>query len=154
MLLSNWDSKDQRDVARGSNTAIFEYRLPGGRREARYLITDWGGSMGRWGTYPVTRANWDPKPSKHRRLSSSPACLMMDSYSSGMRAAYGRCLVGDPRRGCPLADAVPGRLTDRQILDGLRASGASPEEAARYCSALRARIDRLAAIVEGKGKQA
>ena len=24
MLLSNWDTKDRRDVARGSNTAIFE----------------------------------------------------------------------------------------------------------------------------------
>ena len=27
MLLSNWDNKDVRDVARGSNTAIFEYRM-------------------------------------------------------------------------------------------------------------------------------
>ena len=60
MLLSNWDSKDRRDVARGSNTAIFEYRLPGGVREARYLITDWGGSMGRWGSNIVTRGRWDP----------------------------------------------------------------------------------------------
>ena len=27
MLVSNWDNKDVRDVARGSNTAIFEYPL-------------------------------------------------------------------------------------------------------------------------------
>ena len=27
MLLSNWDTKDRRDVARGSNTAIFEHRV-------------------------------------------------------------------------------------------------------------------------------
>ena len=27
MLLSNWDNKDVRDIARGSNTAIFEYRV-------------------------------------------------------------------------------------------------------------------------------
>jgi hypothetical protein len=27
MLLSNWDSKDRRDVSRGSNTAIFEHRI-------------------------------------------------------------------------------------------------------------------------------
>ena len=26
MLMSNWDNKDVRDVARGSNTAIFEYQ--------------------------------------------------------------------------------------------------------------------------------
>jgi hypothetical protein len=28
MLTSNWDNKDVRDVARGSNTAVFEYALP------------------------------------------------------------------------------------------------------------------------------
>src|SRR5688500_8622695 len=27
MLLSNWDTKDRRDVSRGSNTAIFEHRV-------------------------------------------------------------------------------------------------------------------------------
>ena len=31
MLVSNWDNKDVRDVARGSNTAIFEYRLRSAR---------------------------------------------------------------------------------------------------------------------------
>jgi hypothetical protein len=61
MLLSNWDTKDRRDVARGSNTAIFEYRVAPWRREARYLITDWGGSMGRWGGNIVTRGRWDPE---------------------------------------------------------------------------------------------
>ena len=35
MLLSNWDTKDRRDVSRGSNTAIFEHLLPDRRREAR-----------------------------------------------------------------------------------------------------------------------
>ena len=58
MLLSNWDTKDRRDVARGSNTAIFEVRAPWGR-EARYLITDWGGAMGRWGSNLVSRGRWD-----------------------------------------------------------------------------------------------
>src|SRR5215216_653200 len=28
MMLSNWDNKDVRDVARGSNTAVFQHRLP------------------------------------------------------------------------------------------------------------------------------
>ena len=58
MLLSNWDTKDRRDVARGSNTAIFEVRAPWGH-EARYLITDWGGAMGRWGSNLVSRGRWD-----------------------------------------------------------------------------------------------
>ena len=61
MLLADWDTKDRRDVARGSNTAIFEHRVGRWRREARYLITDWGGSMGRWGGNVVTRGRWDPQ---------------------------------------------------------------------------------------------
>ena len=58
MLLSNWDTKDRRDVARGSNTAIFEVRTAWGL-EARYLITDWGGAMGKWGSNIVARGRWD-----------------------------------------------------------------------------------------------
>jgi hypothetical protein len=58
MLLANWDTKDRRDVARGSNTGIFEVRAPWGR-EARYLITDWGGAMGKWGSNLVSRGRWD-----------------------------------------------------------------------------------------------
>ena len=59
MLLSNWDSKDRRDVSRGSNTAIFEHRISRFAFEARYLITDWGGAMGKWGTTVVSRDRWD-----------------------------------------------------------------------------------------------
>ena len=43
-----WDAKDVRDVARGSGSAVFEYPIGNGRREARYLIIDWGGALGRW----------------------------------------------------------------------------------------------------------
>ena len=60
MLISNWDNKDQRDVARGSNTAIYVTRVSRWKREAQYLIVDWGGSMGRWGGTIVTRGRWDP----------------------------------------------------------------------------------------------
>src|SRR5262249_15744647 len=57
MLVSNWDNKDVRDVRRGSNTAIFRTPTDGGL-EDRYLITDWGGSMGKWGGL-ISREKWD-----------------------------------------------------------------------------------------------
>jgi hypothetical protein len=66
MLISNWDNKDVRDVARGSNTAIFEYRLPNHEREARYLIIDWGAALGAWGSNVIQRGRWDPEPSPAR----------------------------------------------------------------------------------------
>ncbi len=59
MLLSNWDNKDVRDVSRGSNTAIFEYRTAKGGREARYLIIDWGAALGAWGGNVIQRGRWD-----------------------------------------------------------------------------------------------
>ena len=70
MLLSNWDTKDRRDVARGSNTAIFEHRVSRWRHEARYLITDWGGSMGRWGSNTSPAAAGTRPASRPRRRSS------------------------------------------------------------------------------------
>ena len=59
MLLSNWDNKDVRDVARGSNTAIFEYQMDRDVREARYLIIDWGAALGTWGSNVLSRGRWD-----------------------------------------------------------------------------------------------
>ena len=59
MLLSNWDNKDVRDVARGSNTAIFEYRMERDVLEARYLIIDWGAALGTWGSNALSRGRWD-----------------------------------------------------------------------------------------------
>jgi hypothetical protein len=150
MLLSNWDSKDQRDVARGSNTAIFEHRLSRGQREARYLITDWGGSMGRWGTYPVTRGRWD-----HEGFEAQTPEFVTGSDADGfVQFGYVGQRTDDVSSGIRVEDVrwlmqYLGRLTDRQLLDALRASGATTEEAARYSAALRARIGQLAAIVKG-----
>ena len=33
--------------------------MRGWGREARYLITDWGGAMGKWGSNIVSRDRWD-----------------------------------------------------------------------------------------------
>ena len=69
MLLSNWDTKDRRDVARGSNTAIFEHGRPARPRGA---LPDHrlGWIDGRWGANIVTRGRWDPAASPRRRRSS------------------------------------------------------------------------------------
>jgi hypothetical protein len=150
MLLSNWDSKDQRDVARGSNTAIFEHIGHERQREARYLITDWGGSMGRWGTYPVTRATWDAEAFE----AQTPEFVTGVTDEGFVQFGYVGQRTGDVSVGIRVEDAAwlmnyLGRLTDRQIRDALLASGATEEEARRYGAALRARIDQLGEI--GKG---
>jgi hypothetical protein len=148
MLLSNWDSKDRRDVARGSNTAIFEHRVSPWRREARYLITDWGGSMGRWGSNIVTRGRWDVEG----------FAAQTPEFVTGVRDGY--VTFGyTGQRTTDVAEGIRvdharwfarrvGRITDAQLVDALLASGAAEDEAGRFARAIRQRIDLLAAAVE------
>jgi hypothetical protein len=143
MLLSNWDTKDRRDVARGSNTAIFEERLSRWRREARYLITDWGGSMGRWGGNIVTRGRWDPPGF------AAQTPQFVTGVENGMVLfGYAGQRTADMTSGIRVEDAVwlcgyLGRITDGQIHAALIASGASDDEAASFTVSLRDRISQL-----------
>jgi hypothetical protein len=144
MLLSNWDSKDRRDVARGSNTAIFEHRVSRWRREARYLITDWGGSMGRWGSNIVTRGRWDVDGFE----------TQTPQFVTGVRDGcvtfgYTGQRTADVAEGIRIEHARwfarrAGRISDAQLIDGLLASGATGQEADRFAQAIRQRIDLLA----------
>ena len=143
MLLSDWDTKDRRDVARGSNTAIFEHRVSRFRREGRYLITDWGGSMGKWGNNIVTRARWDPEGFEAQTphfITAVDGGFVYFGYA-GQRTA-------DVAEGIRVSDVqwlyrYVGRVTDRQLRDALEASGADAEETAIFSRALRARIEQL-----------
>ena len=143
MLLSNWDNKDVRDVARGSNTAIFEYRMDRDVLEARYLIIDWGAALGTWGNNVLSRGRWD----------CAAYAAQNDQFvlgTDGDRVLWGY-------KGQRTADAVMdiaisdvqwlyqylGGLTDAQLAAGLRASGATETEIADFSAAIRARLDRL-----------
>ena len=147
MLLSNWDNKDVRDVARGSNTAIFEYRMGHDALEARYLIIDWGAALGTWGNNVLSRGRWD----------CQAYAAQTDQFVLGVDGD--RVLWG--YKGQRTADAVAdisvgdaqwlykylGGLTDEQIAAGLRASGGTESEIAEFTSALRARLDQLQALI-------
>lgn len=142
MLLSNWDTKDRRDVARGSNTAIFEHDTPGGR-EARYLITDWGGSMGSWGSNIMTRARWDA------RAFEAQTPQFVGAVEDGIvKFGYAGQRTEDIATGITSADVRwlcrrLERLTDRQVADALEASGATAEERDLFARAVRERITQL-----------
>jgi hypothetical protein len=143
MLLSDWDTKDRRDVARGSNTAIFEHRDGRRRRHARYLITDWGGSMGRWGGSVVTRGRWDPAGFE------AQTAEFVTAVEEGMvRFGYVGQRTADVAAGISVDDVrwlcrYLGRVTDVQLGNALAASGANDEEAARFTRAIRRRIRQL-----------
>jgi hypothetical protein len=150
MLLSNWDTKDRRDVARGSNTAIFEHRVSRWRREARYLITDWGGSMGRWGGNIVTRGRWDPEG-----FATQTAQFVAGVENGIVLFGYTGQRTADMSSGIRVEDArwlytYLGRITDEQLRQALRASGASTDEAASFATSLRDRISQLGRAAEMK----
>jgi hypothetical protein len=147
MLLSNWDTKDRRDVARGSNTAIFEVRTdsrkPWMRREAQYLITDWGGAMGKWGSNLVTRGRWDADG-----FEAQTAQFVTGVRGGVVEFGYAGQRTADIAGGIPLEHvrwfhAIAARITRRQLIAALEASGATPAEQSRFADALLARIDQL-----------
>jgi hypothetical protein len=148
MLLSNWDTKDRRDVSRGSNTGIFEYRVSRWGREARYLITDWGGAMGRWGATVVSRGRWDVEGFE----AQTPGFVtgVTDGF---VGFAYQGQRTAEIARGITVADAAwfyshASRLTAAGLRGGLLASGATREEADRFAAAL---LDRIAQIGHAAG---
>ena len=148
MLISNWDNKDQRDVARGSNTAIYVVRASRWKREAQYLIVDWGGSMGKWGGTVVTRGRWD----------AAGFAAQTPQFVTGVEGGYVQFgytgqRTADARASITLADVrwlcrYLGRITDEQLRTALKASGATPEEVESFAASLRSRIEQLRQVSE------
>ena len=146
--LADWDTKDRRDVARGSNTAIFEHRAGRWRREARYLITDWGGSMGRWGGNVVTRGRWDPQG-----FAAQTPDFVTGTDGDAVRFGYVGQRTADVAAGISVGDVrwlcrCLGRITDAQLRDALLASGATQQDSEVFAEAIRERINQLIRVSE------
>lgn len=140
MLTSNWDNKDARDLRYGSNTAVYVVETDHGP-EARYLITDWGASFGRWGHF-LNREKWDMVGF----VKQSPEFL--EVKGDRLDWGYAGQHTYDFKRDITKADVIwirqyLSRITDDQLRAGMRASGATPEAVDGYTRALRTRIDEL-----------
>ena len=149
MLLSNWDNKDRRDVARGSNTGIFVHRASRNRSEAHYLIIDWGASMGRWGATIVTRGRWDAAG-----FAAQTPQFVAGIDGEQVSFGYAGQRTSDTAAGITAADVrwlcrYLGKVTDTQIEAALTASGATSEEKESFTTSLRSRIEQLQAVAGG-----
>ena len=139
MLTSNWDNKDGRD--RTSNTGIFE-RGSGRDRQWVYLVTDWGGTMGKWGNL-FTRGKWDCEG--YRDQSKD---FIKEIEGNKVRFNFNGQHDGTFKDDISVADVrwllqYIGRLSDGQIRSALRASGASRHEQDCFTRALRSRMRQL-----------
>lgn len=143
MLMSNWDNKDVRDVARGSNTAIFEHRVGKHELEARYLIIDWGAALGSWGNNVLKRGRWDPDAfaSQNQLFITGVNDGLVQWGYQGQRTAdlVQNITVEDARWFDRRAQCV----SDDHLRAALEASGATAEETSRFTAALRERLDQI-----------
>ena len=141
MLVSNWDSKDQEQAGKGSNTKILIVPTRAAT-ERRYIVSDWGGSMGKWGGF-FKREKWDcdgyqgqsddfVKGVKNGVVQWGYSGQHTDAIKDGIPVAHVQWLMG-----------YLGKLTSSQIRGALRASGASPSEEVCFERAVRMRISAL-----------
>ena len=145
MLLSNWDHKDEDDG--DSNTGVLQCR---GRQ--LYYITDWGGSMGKWGR-KFFHNKWDCEgfaeqtPEFIKGVDGNEVKFGFtsgrggDEFKSGMTLANVRWIT-----------RLLARLTDKEIRAGLVASGADEHEATHFMQSLLARMQALTSSVSGAAK--
>ena len=144
MLLSNWDTKDRRDVARGSNTAIFEVPTTWGR-EARYLISDWGGAMGRWGANIVARRRWDAEA-----FAAQTPQFVTGVRDGWVNFGYQGQRTAEIARGVTVEHVewfygYVSRLREPTLRQALLACGATEREAATFARSVVDRIEQLGA---------
>jgi len=145
MLTSNFDNKDVRDIQRGSNTAIFQVPTESGI-ENRYMVTDWGGSMGKWGGF-ISREKWDCKGFRSQTKDFIKG-VKGDLVEFGFSGQHTDDFKNDIR----VSDLkwllqCVGRITDEQFRAGLRASGATQDEVECFTRSMRERIDQMKRIV-------
>ena len=143
MLVSNWDNKDVRDVARGSNTAIFEHRVDEHALEARYLIIDWGAALGAWGNNVLKRGRWDPEAFAAQNPSFITGVVdgrVQFGYQGQRTADLAENITVDDVR---WFDDRARAISDDHLRALLRASGATASETERFTASLRERLDQL-----------
>ncbi len=140
MLVSNWDNKDQRDAGRGSNTCIYDVQTPSGVAR-KYVISDWGGSMGKWGGV-LRREKWDAKgyADQSKDFLQYKSGRWQFGYSGQHTDDFKKDI--SPTSITWIANRLS-RITDRQIRDGLTACGAAPNEIPIFAAAVRERIRQL-----------
>jgi hypothetical protein len=151
MLTSNWDNKDARDADRGSNTGILQ-TSDQGRTRLSYLVTDWGGSMGKWGGV-FKREKWDSKG-----YASQTPEFIRKVKDGIVEWGYHGQRTSDGSHNISVADLrwvlrYVGRIGDAQIRAGLVASGATPAEVASFAPAIRARINQMRSAVRSQAVQ-
>jgi hypothetical protein len=98
--------------------------------------------MGKWGE-TTGQTDW-----RCEDFTAQTPDFVKNDGKGGLIFGYGGAVNAGFRRGIPASHAAwflqyLGQITDKQLADGLKASGATDVEAVCYTGALRSRIDQL-----------
>jgi hypothetical protein len=151
MLVSNWDNKDARNRWVGSNTGIAERQM-NGRIQLIYRVKDWGQGLGAWGT------DQKPKGWNCGAFTAQTKSFLQAREGKYLRFGFTGQHTDDFKNDITVDDVrwllrYLGRVTDAQIQNGLKASGATPEEASCFAMQLRERINLLRRAVDETGER-
>lgn len=132
-LLNNWDIQGTR------NNRILE----DGPRDL-YIVSDLGATFGEMGTFPMPRSKWDLEDFRREEFLDGVKDGFVDLDYEG----YGGIDRVPLSHACWFA-ALASQLTDGQLRDALRASGAAPADVDGFAARLREKIATLASVTAG-----
>jgi hypothetical protein len=136
-LLNNWDAKET------NNNVLGMYDADGTTIREWYVVADWGGSFGKMGGF-MSHNKWD--------LDAYNKQPFIEGVSGGTLRLHYSGKMSSSLRSVPLEHArwfagIIGQLTDEQLRDAFKASGATPAETDGFSRRLRAKISELKAAV-------
>ncbi len=137
-LLSNWDAKSTNNNVLGmyaddSKTVVKDW----------YLVADWGGTFGKTGGF-MSHSKWDLAAyTKQAFIDDASGSAVKFHYSGKM----GSSLRSIPKDHVKWFVGIVGQLSDDQIKDAFKASGASEAEIAGFSAEVRKRINQLKSAV-------
>ncbi len=140
LLVNNWDMKDE-------NNEILLPRDAPSEAEARYIVSDLGGTLGKTGGFISRSRN---KPSdfvKADFIAGVKGDRIQFRYGGKNKQIFEDITVADAR----WLSRWLKRLSDEQIKDAFRAANYNAEEVEALARAVRERIDELAKISGNEG---
>lgn len=132
-LLNNWDAKVT------NNNVLGMYEEDGKTVKDWYIVADWGGTLGKTGSF-TSHSKWDLADfSKQAFIESASGNAVKFHYSGKISSS----LKHAPREHVQWFAGIIGKLSDQQIRDAFKAAGASQAEIDGFTAQLRKRINEL-----------
>lgn len=137
-LLSNWDIQGAR------NNRVLRVRLPRGRIERRFIVSDLGATFGRMGGGPISnKSKWNLDDFRRQRFIDKVERGVLYLAYDGFDPDFDRVPLDHARWFAGLA----AQLSSSQLRRAFEAAGASPEDVDGYTATLTRKIAALRAAV-------